>query len=96
MPWQQLSLEDQFPGLALGVDVELKALLARRICSCLEADPNPDISWAAPLSTESKTSIYLQDVDSCNCRSSILVACVGKAAVLCDQIILTLQSAQIL
>ena len=71
--WQQLSLEDQFPGLDLGVEVELKALLARRVSSCLGADPNPDMSWAAPISTAAKTSIYLQDVDSPNCRSSILV-----------------------
>lgn len=67
-------------GLLWGVEVELKALLASRVCSCLWADPNPDMSWAAPLSTASK--IYLQDVqdvDSYNCRSSILVACVrGK------------------
>lgn len=54
---QQLSLGDQFPVLALGVEVELKALLARRVCSRLGADPIPDKSWAAPLSTASKSSI---------------------------------------
>lgn len=37
--WQQHSLHlDLFVTPALGVEVELKALLARRVCTCLEAE----------------------------------------------------------